>query len=67
MAVYQSNRARIKKKYYDKTATYSKIPWTLAEDAMVLEHSMTDAELSKRIGHSVMAIQIRRSRLSGGE
>ena len=42
---------------------YEPHSWSAAEDAMVLEHSITDHELSEKIGRSVKAIQIRRSRL----
>lgn len=34
------------------------------EDRMVLEHKMTDSQLSRIIHHSVKAIQVRRSRLT---
>ena len=52
-----------KKRYYAKTAIYGSRPWTFEEDKMVIEHSITDTELSKIIRHSVNAIQKRRYRL----
>lgn len=52
-----------KKRYYDKTAIYPPSSWTLEQDKAVLEHSISDTELSNIIKHSVRAIQIRRSRL----
>lgn len=52
-----------KKRYYNKTATNGHLLFTAKEDKLILEHNMTDTELSKLIKHSVMSIQIRRSRL----
>lgn len=43
-----------------------KIPWTEEEEEMVLRHDIPDSQLSMIIGHSVAAIQIRRSRLKRG-
>ena len=54
---------RAKKKYYRKTALYRPSRFTAKQCEMILEHSMTDAELSKLIHHSVEAIQVKRSRL----
>lgn len=51
------------KRYYAKTALYKPRSWTLEECNMVLEHSMPDTELSKKIKRSVRAIQVMRSRL----
>ena len=51
------------KRYYKKTAIYGKVPWQKAHDKMVLEHTIPDSELSKKIGHSVQAIQCRRYKL----
>lgn len=39
--------------------------WTEAEDRAVLAHSIPDRELAERIGRSVQAIHVRRSRLRG--
>lgn len=52
-----------RKRYYGKTATFKKIPWEKWQDEIVLAHEITDHEISKLVGHSVEAIQIRRSRL----
>ena len=52
-----------RKRYYDKTAIYEPSSWTNDQDRLVLEHMITDSELSSLIGHSVRAIQIRRCRL----
>lgn len=51
------------KRYYAKTALYKPRNWTSEECDMVLEHSMPDTELSKKIKRSVRAIQVMRSRL----
>lgn len=52
-----------KRRYYAKTAVYPPNPWLPEHDKAVLEHSITDTELSKLIGHSVEAIQVRRCKL----
>lgn len=56
-------RNRQRKRYYDKTAIYGKRPWTPEQDKMVLNHDITDYELSKIIHHSMRAIQKRRCTL----
>lgn len=38
-------------------------PWTEEEDKLVLEHKMPDAELVRKIGRSISAIQKRRWKL----
>ncbi len=60
-------RNRQRKRYYRKTATFCKVEWTAEQEKLVLEHSMTDTELSAIIGHSVQAIQIRRYKLKNGK
>lgn len=52
-----------RKRNYAQTQTGDKKGWTTQHDALVLQHSITDRELSEQIGHSVQAIQIRRCRL----
>lgn len=52
-----------KKRYYAKTGSCPRSSWTIEQDKMVLEHLITDTELSKIINHSVKAIQMRRYRL----
>ena len=56
-----------KKRYYSKTAIYGWQKWTVEQDKMVLEHKMTDTELSSIIHHSVQAIQNRRSILKNNK
>ena len=51
-------------RYYQKTQLYpEKRRWTSEEDKAVLEHSITDTELSSILGRSVHAIQVRRNKL----
>lgn len=51
-------------RYYRKTQIYTgRSKWTPEEDKLVLEHSITDTELSNTIHRSVSAIQNRRSKL----
>ena len=50
---------------YDQTRCERK-SWSPEHDALVLQHSMPDRDLSELIGHGVSAIQIRRSRLKRG-
>lgn len=52
-----------KKKYYNRTAIYQRHYFTPKEDELVLAHEIPDNQLSRLIKHSVMSIQIRRSRL----
>ena len=68
MNKYKAYRNRYKKKYYAKSqanATNRRSEYTSKEIEMILDHSMTDQELSKIIGRSVKAIQIKRCRLLG--
>ena len=60
---YRNTCNRQKRRYYGKSAVYDRHSWTSEEDDAILKHSIPDSELSPKIGHSVMAIQIRRSRL----
>ena len=64
LSLWRKTCDRQRKKYYDKTAIYPPQRWTIKEDRMVLEHKMTDTELSRIIHHSVKAIHVRRSRLT---
>lgn len=59
-------RNKQRKRNYSRSAHYFPSEWTNQEDALVLEHSITDRELSELIHHSVQAIQIRRCRLKKG-
>ena len=63
MEKFRKTRKEQRKRYYDKTAWKKPKSWTEEDDKSVLSHDITDTELSKIIGHSVRAIQIRRSRL----
>lgn len=61
MDKFRRTRNAQKKRYYAKTAIYAPRRWTYEEEMMVLEHSITDTELSSKIGRSVGSIQKRRS------
>ena len=55
-----------KRRYYGRTAfakNHMK-PWREDEDEIVLAHETTDRQIAERLGRSVKAIQIRRSRLT---
>lgn len=58
---YKTKR-RLKKEYYDKTknAENNKKPYTQEEIDMIMEHSLTDRELSEKLGRSMRAIQRKR-------
>lgn len=56
-------RNKQRRRNYARSANYSPNEWTHEKDSMVLEHSISDRELSKIIHHSVQAIQVRRCRL----
>lgn len=59
---YYNTKRRQQRRYYRQTVCGPK-KWTEDEDALVLLHVMTDRELSAKIGHSMAAIQKRRTRL----
>ena len=63
MEKYSRTRKSQKQRYYNKTAIYKHSKWTPEHDKMVLDHTISDTELSKKIKHSVRAIQIRRYKL----
>ena len=55
-----------KKRYYDKsikTAYNEKQEWTIKDINLIMIRKDTDSNLSKQIGRSVKAIQIKRSRI----
>ena len=62
--VYKSKR-----KYYKKTAfaVNHKQRFTDEEIQLIKDHTLTDTEIAKKIGRSVNAIQIKRSRLQRDE
>lgn len=61
MDKFQKTRYRQRKKYYEKTARkYDPRPWNKVDDKMVLEHKISDTELSEKLKRSVKAIQNRR-------
>ncbi len=62
---YPSKWHKGKLRYYQKSQgkQNSWKRWTYEEEKMVMDHSMTDTQLSDKLGKSVMAIQIKRGRL----
>lgn len=58
-------RNKLRKFNYDQTRCERK-EWSHEHDALVLQHSMSDRDLSAIIGHGVSAIQQRRCRLKRG-
>lgn len=53
-----------RKRYYAQTSfKYPRRPWSDEEDKLVVEHKITDRELSEQIERSVSAIQGRRAKL----
>lgn len=63
MKKYRKTRNAQRKRYYKKTANYEKRSWTEEENKRVLDHNISDTELSSEIKRSVQSIQIQRSRL----
>lgn len=60
---FKETRRKQKLRYYRKSQGYEPSNWTLEHDEMVLDHAISDTELSKIIHHSVGAIQQRRCAL----
>lgn len=56
---YRQTRNRQKRRYYGKTkdAPNTGKPWTEEELAIIIDHQITDTEISSIIGRSVGAIQ----------
>lgn len=56
---WRKSKNRQRNRYYRKSqkAENSGETWTKKEEDLVMAHSMTDTELSKKIGRSVGAIQ----------
>lgn len=66
---YRETRNAQKRRYYRRTekSINSGQPWTPHEIKRVMEHNVTDMQLSKEIGRSVAAIQVMRNRLKREE
>jgi hypothetical protein len=61
MELHRQTCNRQNRRYYHKTTfLYDRRKWDEDEDRMILEHSITDSELSAIIQRSVGAIQRRR-------
>ena len=60
---WRKERERQKRRYRLKNGSHKwRSRWTAEEVERVMEHSIPDVELSKEIKHSVVAIQVCRSR-----
>ena len=60
-------KKRQAKRYYKKhsqNATNSKQGYTIEEINMIMQHEISDVELSKKIGRSVRAIQVKRAKIN---
>lgn len=57
-----------RKRYREETGSglYKQRPYTDEEDRLIMEHAVSDRELSEQIERSVTAIQSRRARLKEG-
>lgn len=66
---WRAAKNRQRAKYYHKTqnAPNSKSRYTDEEIEMILNHSIPDIELSRKIGRSVQAIQQKRKKVKGGD
>lgn len=66
---YREYAKRCHRNYRKNTGAYlyEKRLWTDYEDKLIMEHAMTDRELSVKIQRSVGAIQLRRWRLKKEE
>lgn len=63
----RNTRNQQRKRYYTKhraSAENANQAWTSEQEIMVEKHDIPDVEISKRIGKSVQAIQIKRCRMS---
>ncbi len=62
---WRKARKRQKRRYRERTNSnlYNRRIWTIKEMNLILEHSMTDRELSELLKRSVGAIQVQRSRI----
>ncbi len=58
-----------RKRYYAKTtdAVNKNKPYSEREIELILQHDITDTQLSKMIGRSVKAIQVKRAKLNKEE
>lgn len=64
MEKFRKTCNRKNRRYYGKTSNICpRKEWTNKEDSMVLDHKISDSELSKNLERSVRAIKIRLHRL----
>lgn len=45
---YKITSRKQRRRYYQKTAIYKPSSWTTEQEELILEHKMTDHELSKK-------------------
>lgn len=69
MERYRETKNKYYSKYYKATenARNKGKRWTKDEDKLVIEHSVSDRELSREIGRSMKAIQMRRAKIKNRE
>ncbi len=62
MDKFYKTKRRLKKKYYEQTknAINGRKPYTEEEIELIMSHTMTDRELSLKLGRSMKAIQRKR-------
>lgn len=63
MTITKRNERRQRNYAQTAGAPNTRAEWTEREDKLVLAHTIPDRELAEKIGRSVQAIQIRRSRI----
>ena len=63
MTITKRNERRQRNYAQTQDAPNARTEWTEREDRMVLAHEIPDRELAAKIGRSVQAIQVRRSRI----
>ena len=61
----QEKSYEYEKKYYNKTTNAKNryLKWSKEEDNLVIKHNIPDRELSKILGRSMKAINVRRAKL----
>lgn len=62
---YHHTKRLQERRYHEKTGCgqYPRRRWTVEEEHRVLDHTISDRELSKEIHRSLNAIQMKRNRL----
>lgn len=65
---YKKTKREQQKRYYDKTqdALNSRKCWTPREIKIIMAKNMSDRELSRILGRSMKAIEVKRSKIKHG-